>query len=393
MIRIPPCQKELKEWNRGLRNWKTILILREGIKLPKVTYACIDCGKERTARESDFGKPREEYRCASCTKIALWADPTYRKSMSEKIKHAWEDPNLLKWRANKTIELWNDPEYRNKTISGINDPEVILRLREQYYDNPDYKLELSERVKQLWENPEYAIKMRESMKTKEAKSNRSKASKITWSNPDLISMRSLDSKRRWDDPVERQKILNLLMEAQNRPEIKEKKRRDMIQSWADPLSRMKRLDTIPRGENHSLFGKHLPESTKEKLRIANSGENSAMWKGGTSFQSYCPKFNERRKRAVRDFFSNICICCGKTVFENINKNKQYELSVHHIDHDKEQGCDGKPFNLVPLCSTCHTKEICREEEYKKYINKTLDEGFKWGIWDRKEYELKVMYSE
>jgi len=28
-----------------------------------------------------------------------------------------------------------------------------------------------------------------------------------------------------------------------------------------------------------------------------------------------------------------------------------------------------------------------------YINKTLEEGFKWGIWNREEYIEKVMYVE
>ena len=133
--------------------------------------------------------------------------------------------------------------------------------------------------------------------------------------------------------------------------------------------------------------------TTQEWRKSHTGENSPAWKGGTSFKLYCPKFNERRKRAVREFFDNICICCGKTVFENIYRYMQHALSVHHIDHDKEQGCDGRPFNLVPLCHRCHAMELHNEEEYKKYINKILDEGFKWGIWNKEEYELKVMYPE
>lgn len=57
----------------------------------------------------------------------------------------------------------------------------------------------------------------------------------------------------------------------------------------------------------------------------------------------------------------------------------------------EQECNGKPFNLVPMCSEHHAKEVKYEEEYKTYINKTLREGFKWGIWNEQEYMEKVMY--
>jgi hypothetical protein len=69
------------------------------------------------------------------------------------------------------------------------------------------------------------------------------------------------------------------------------------------------------------------------------------------------------------------------------------LEVHHIDHDREQGCNSKPFNLVPLCKECHIKEKTNQEEYRRYTNKTLRDGFAWGIWSETEYQLKVMYPE
>jgi hypothetical protein len=123
------------------------------------------------------------------------------------------------------------------------------------------------------------------------------------------------------------------------------------------------------------------------------GELAPNWRGGTSFIPYCFRFNKRRKDAVRKFFK-VCICCGKQTSENITKaGKQKNLSVHHIDHDKEQGCNGRPFNLVTMCIECHGQELHNEEEYKAYINKTLEEGFKWGIWSKDQYEKEVMYPE
>jgi len=148
------------------------------------------------------------------------------------------------------------------------------------------------------------------------------------------------------------------------------------------------------GERHPMFGKHHSEETKKKLHDTHIGENNSMygrtgssspnWKGGTSYGIYCLKFNERRKRAVRDYFNNLCICTGEPQY-----NKA--LNVHHVDHDKEQGCNGKPFNLVPMCDKHHNLEQHHREEYKAYINKTLREGFKWGIWNEEEYMEKVMY--
>jgi len=149
-----------------------------------------------------------------------------------------------------------------------------------------------------------------------------------------------------------------------------------------------------RGEGTSMFGKHHTNEVCERLSITHSGENNPMfgkvgdlhpnWKGGLSFAPYCFKFNEKRKKAVRNFFNNLCICTGEPQYNQA-------LSVHHIDHDKEQGCNGKPFNLVPMCIEHHTKEQYNQEDYKSYINKTLREGFKWGIWNEQDYIEKVMY--
>lgn len=152
------------------------------------------------------------------------------------------------------------------------------------------------------------------------------------------------------------------------------------------------------GKDHPCFGlKKSEESRKKisdtrKIKIAAGeiainkkvGEENPMWRGGVSFGDYCPKFNAERKKAVRNFFGDLCICTGEPQYHKA-------LNVHHIDHDREQGCNGKPFNLVPMNDKHHNLEQHYKEEYKAYINKTLEEGFKWGIWNEQEYMDKVMY--
>ena len=156
----------------------------------------------------------------------------------------------------------------------------------------------------------------------------------------------------------------------------------------------KKLSDNKKGCNNNFYGKHHTEDTRMKMSEMKLGCKAPNWKGGTSFRKYCYKFNARRKKAVRKFFNYRCICCGKHESENIiGKRGQIALSVHHIDHDKNQGCGGIPFNLVTMCAECHGKEVTREEEYKKSINKQLDSGFEWGIWSREQYEIEVMYPE
>jgi 5-methylcytosine-specific restriction endonuclease McrA len=154
-----------------------------------------------------------------------------------------------------------------------------------------------------------------------------------------------------------------------------------------------KLRLIFKGRPSPMKGKIRSEESKAKIR----GEKHPFWKGGISCLPYCFKFNLMRREAVRIFFGYLCLCCGKHVTENIirwrNGFKQVDHNVHHIDHDKEQGCNGKLFNLIILCHECHGKENHHEQEFKDYINKTLKEGFKWGIWSKECYEKEVMYPE
>jgi hypothetical protein len=158
------------------------------------------------------------------------------------------------------------------------------------------------------------------------------------------------------------------------------------------LETRQKMSEMRRGENGTFYGKRHSEESKNRIsksrieRKVAVGKNNPAWCGGTSFLPYCEKFNMRRKRAVRLFFDNICLCCGEHDYKRF-------LSVHHVDHDKDQGCNGKPFNLVPFCTKCHLKERTHQGEFKKYINKTLRDGFAWGIWSEEEYKIKVMYDE
>lgn len=78
------------------------------------------------------------------------------------------------------------------------------------------------------------------------------------------------------------------------------------------------------------------------------GERTSNWRGGISFEPYCPKFNETLKEKIRNRDNRTCQLCGKGEIEESRR-----LSIHHIDGDKMQGC-GKPWYLISLCSSCHS---------------------------------------
>jgi hypothetical protein len=91
---------------------------------------------------------------------------------------------------------------------------------------------------------------------------------------------------------------------------------------------------------------HIP-TRKGMLR-----EKHWNWKGGTSHQRYCPKFNERLREDVRDKFERCCYLCGILESDAIGNLK---LSVHHVDYFKNSLCRGRSWAFVPLCRPCHTK--------------------------------------
>lgn len=122
-----------------------------------------------------------------------------------------------------------------------------------------------------------------------------------------------------------------------------------------------------------------------KIMIGNSnrGERSGNWKGGISFEPYCPKFNKDLKTRVRAFFDYKCIICGKSTEEN-KKN----LAVHHVEYDKSACCHGKPIHFAALCHKCHSKTNYNREYWERILHIIIDE-----IYNGRSYYTKEEYED
>jgi len=106
-----------------------------------------------------------------------------------------------------------------------------------------------------------------------------------------------------------------------------------------------KMSAAMMGNTRSLGYKHTDE-TKTKM----SGENASNWKGGISFEPYCPKFNNKKKEEIRNKYNRTCIISGISVLQNGRR-----LCVDHIDENKMQGCDGIPWRLIPLAHLIHCR--------------------------------------
>lgn len=96
------------------------------------------------------------------------------------------------------------------------------------------------------------------------------------------------------------------------------------------------------------MGHTVSKETRDKISKAKQGEKSSTWRGGTSFEPYCPKFNKTFKRHVRDVFNHKCFICG-------SDDGGRKHAIHHIDYNKNAICNGHSWALIPLCKSCHSK--------------------------------------
>jgi hypothetical protein len=94
-------------------------------------------------------------------------------------------------------------------------------------------------------------------------------------------------------------------------------------------------------------GKLHTEETKKKMSLAHQGEKCNFWKGGISFEPYCPKFNRELRERVRAFFGYQCVECG--TLQN-----------------------GYKLHIVPLCKPCHTKTNFNREYWEQHFSEIIN---------------------
>lgn len=101
--------------------------------------------------------------------------------------------------------------------------------------------------------------------------------------------------------------------------------------------------------------------------VPKKGPRSPAWRGGISFEPYCPKFNNDFKERVREFFGRVCAECGAP-------EEDRKLSVHHVNFRKDACCEETVIPLfVPLCQSCHTKTNVDREYWETRFTTLINE--------------------
>ncbi len=118
--------------------------------------------------------------------------------------------------------------------------------------------------------------------------------------------------------------------------------------------------------------------TGEYCSIECATKENNLWKGGVSFEPYCPKFNYTMKQRIRAFFNNECVICGKTKEEN-KKN----MSCHHIEYNKNTCCDNSKPYFATVCDDHHRRTNGERERWTAILKRIIDE-----LYDGKSYYTK-----
>lgn len=126
------------------------------------------------------------------------------------------------------------------------------------------------------------------------------------------------------------------------------------------------------GKKHPMFNHQYTEETLQKMRDAKKGiyegSGNPAWKGGISFEPYCPKFNDEFRERVRKFFGHTCQLCG-----HVWQPGERRLSVHHVNYDKNACCEQSVIPLfVPVCSgKCHGKTNRNRKDWESYFTELI----------------------
>lgn len=262
-----------------------------------------------------------------------------------------------------------------------------------YKHSEETKKKISESHIGLTHSEETRKKLSESHMGKEPGNKGKKASDETckkmsvsakkrWSDPEQLKLNSERSKKQWEDPEYREWYCKHLKELhKEHPEWAQKAgesnrgkhhseetRKKMSASQQKlnrkgipvPIERKIKISKSLKGRTGNHKGKQFSDEWCKHLSDSHKGllskEKNPNWKGGISYEPYCPKFNNDFKEYIRDKFGRKCFLCGKPEEENITKlGNIRKLSIHHVDYDKNDICNGYSWPFVPLCNSCHSK--------------------------------------
>jgi len=276
----------------------------------RVIAVCEDCGKYR---EIGFGQYRDL--CVSCAHKGRHHSEETRKKISE---------------ANKGRNPSADARERMR----------IGHTGRKHSEETKRKMSASANCKCGKDAPAYGRRHTEDTKKKMSKVKKGRVV-------------SEETKRKISNTLKG----NIISE-ETRKKISESNKRVWTKEKKAQVSKLhtgrKVSDETRKKISEARLGKHRSNETRERTSATKQGISYDEWESYACESPYCPRFNEACKEANREKYGRRCFICGLPESENITSTrKQKKLAVHHVDMNKNQGCDGIKWKLVPVCLKHH----------------------------------------
>ncbi|MFA5745750.1 MAG: hypothetical protein WCX79_00945 [Candidatus Paceibacterota bacterium] len=249
--------------------------------MPKVTYKCVDCGKERTTFPSNFSKNVREggvYRCLECA-LKLLPNPNPNVGKNSKVSYKCID-----------CEKESSLRYPSSFGKGI--------TRENYRCKKCALVFLSK-------DPKWLRNVTDAAQKRVLKTEWKEHNKI------MISHRS-------ENPIWVEKCRNTLKRISKDPVISKKRLDAMSEMYDDPIW----------VENHLIgtTGEGMWYGNKHLIKVNNGGYR----------KYYCALWNPNLWNRIDAAYDYKSIISGKTRFNNY---KQEHLSRHHLYWQEKACCE------------------------------------------------------
>lgn len=166
---------------------------------------------------------------------------------------------------------------------------------------------------------------------------------------------------------------NHYLYGKNQPEKVKEKISEALTGENNPMYGKKHTKRTTQKISKALTNKKrdpFSEETLQKMSKANSGENNPNWKGGTSYESYCPAWLDKEyKQWIRDRDRNIVWDIGYWY--------KGGLSIHHIDYNKK---DCHPKNLITVSVGMNAAVNFHKEFYIEWFQTAMNHrlGYEYG---------------
>jgi len=178
------------------------------------------------------------------------------------------------------------------------------------------------------------------------------AQKKRYEDPKAHEKLSVAGKKYWKDPKAREKqSATRKKHFEDNSEAHEKLSAAKKEYFKDNPEAHKKASAAQK-----KYAKDNPTSDeiRKKMSATQQGIKYDDWVTFAKDKPYCPAFNEACRESNREKYGRKCFICGLHESKNITRNgKQKKLSVHHVDMQKDQGCNGHAWKLVPICLRHH----------------------------------------